>query len=106
ARNVLISRYRSQAARSAFLHDEFEESLEIADQLSPERIAIGQQEYLRVVEAISKLPPRAREAFQLHRFENLTYQAIAQRMGISKESVKELMHRAIVRLAEAMEADA
>ena len=106
ARNVLISRYRSQAARSAFLHDEFEESLEIADQLSPERIAIGQQEYLRVVEAISKLPPRAREAFQLHRFENLTYQAISQRMGISKESVKELMHRAIVRLAEAMEADA
>lgn len=106
ARNVLISRHRAQTARAAMLHDEFEEGLEIADQLSPERIAIGQQEYLRVVDAILRLPPRAREAFELHRFENLTYQAIAQRMGISKESVKELMHRALVRLAETMETDA
>ncbi|MBB6425047.1 RNA polymerase sigma factor [Sphingopyxis sp. JAI128] len=103
ARNALISRHRRQKARSAMLHDEFEESLEIADQRSPERIVIGQQEYRRVLEAIQNLPPRAREAFQYHRFENLTYQAIAQRMGISKEAVKELMHRALVRIAEEME---
>ena len=73
--------------------------------LAPERIAIGQEEYRRVVAAIRNLPPRAREAFELHRFENLTYQAIAQRMGIARDSVKELMHRALVRLAEEMEAD-
>lgn len=103
ARNALISRHRRQKARSAMLHDEFEEGLEIADQRSPERIVIGQQEYRRVLEAIQNLPPRAREAFQYHRFENLTYQAIAQRMGISKEAVKELMHRALVRIAEEME---
>lgn len=66
---------------------------------------IGQQEYRRVLEAIQNLPPRAREAFQYHRFENLTYQAIAQRMGISKEAVKELMHRALVRIVEEMEPD-
>ena len=35
----------------------------------------------------------------------MTYGAIAKRMGISKESVKELMHRAIVRIAEQLEQD-
>ena len=103
ARNVLISRHRKQKAQSTALHDSWANDFEAADSLSPERIAIGQQEYLRVVEAILNLPPRAREAFQLHRFENLTYQAIAQRMGISRESVKELMHRALLRIAEEME---
>lgn len=105
AHNVLISRYRRQTARAAFLHDEWVEGRDVADPLSPERIAIGQEEYRRVVAAIRNLPPRAREAFELHRFENLTYQAIAQRMGIARDSVKELMHRALVRLAEEMEAD-
>lgn len=103
ARNALISRHRRRTARSATLHDELQDGLEIADQRSPERIVIGQQEYRRVLEAIQNLPPRAREAFQYHRFENLTYLAIAHRMGISKEAVKELMHRAIVRISEAME---
>lgn len=104
ARNVLISQYRLRAARP--VPEEWPEGFERIDTISPERIAIGRQEYLRVLDAIVSLPPRAREAFQLHRFEHLTYQAIAQRMGISKESVKELMHRAIVRIAEATETDA
>lgn len=104
AHNVLVSRYREQSARAALLHDEWIEGRETADPLSPERIAIGQEEYRRVVIAIRNLPPRTREAFELHRFENLTYQAIAQRMGIGRESVKDLMHRALVRIAEEMEA--
>lgn len=104
AHNVLVSRYREQSARAALLHDEWVEGRETADPLSPERIAIGQEEYRRVVTAIRNLPPRTREAFELHRFENLTYHAIAQRMGIGRESVKDLMHRALVRIAEEMEA--
>ncbi len=105
ARHALISRHRWQKARGAMLHDELEDVIEIAEQRSPERIVIGQQEYRRVLDAIQNLPPRAREAFQYHRFENLTYQAIAQRMGISKEAVKELMHRALVRIVQEMESD-
>lgn len=104
AHNVLVSQYREQSARAALLHDEWVEGHGGADPLSPERIAIGQEEYRRVVIAICNLPPRTREAFELHRFENLTYQAIAQRMGIGRESVKDLMHRALVRIAEEMEA--
>lgn len=103
AHNVLANRYRDQAARAALLHDEWIEDIDATDPLSPERIAIAQEEYQRVIAAICNLPPRTREAFQLHRFDNLTYLAIAKRMGITRDSVKDLMHRALVRLAEEME---
>ena len=105
-RNVLICQYRKQAVGPALLTGEWLDHYELADPISPERIAIGRQEYMRVLDAILNLPPRAREAFQLHRFEHLTYQAIAQHMGITKDSVKELMQRALVNIAQAMEADA
>lgn len=105
AHNVLISRYRKQTTRAEMLHDQWAEGQDIIDPISPERIAIGQEEYQRVLSAIRNLPPRTREAFELHRFGNLTYQAIGQRMGITKESVKDLMHRALLRITEAADAD-
>ena len=103
AQNVLISRYRAEGSRERHLHMPMHEGIEPGDDLSPERIAIGRDEYARIVEAITNLPPRVRAAFVFHRFENMTYQAIAARMGITKNSVKELIHRALVRLSETME---
>ncbi len=103
ARNVLVSRHRSDTVRHRDAHAPYEDGLAVADDISPERIAIGRDEYARAVKAILRLPPRCRAAFQFHRFENMTYRAIAVRMGISKDSVKELMHRAIVGLAKDME---
>src|SRR3546814_897138 len=103
AHNVLANRYREQATRTALLRGEVPEP--DADTLSPERITIAQEEYQRVIAAICNLPPRARQAFELNRFSELTYQAIAEHMGISKNSVKELIHRALVRIVEEMEAD-
>ncbi|WP_232806555.1 RNA polymerase sigma factor [Tsuneonella flava] len=105
AHNVLVDRYRKQAARVSLLHEDWGEGHDAPDPLSPDRIAIGREEYQRVLTAIRNLPPRTREAFELHRFENLTYQAIAERMSISRESVKDLMHRALVRIAEDRELD-
>ncbi|TQV78891.1 RNA polymerase sigma factor [Exilibacterium tricleocarpae] len=101
ARNVLISHYRRQKTRSHAFQESLTHEMEIPDFISPERTAIGIEEYRRVVQAILNLPPRARAAFQFHRFENMTYQAIAKRMGISKESVKELIHRALVQIRQA-----
>lgn len=104
ARNVLIDHMRDQSSHSATLHDEWCEKHDMGDLLSPERIAIGHEEYQCVLRAIVNLPPRAREAFELHRFGNLTYQAIGQQMGIHKDSVKDLMHRALLRIAEELDA--
>lgn len=103
ARNILISRHRYQKARHAAAHDPLSDLNDPVDTLSPERIVIGADEYERTLQAILALPPRARAAFQFHRFEKMTYQEIAVRMGISRESVKELIHRALVRLARTLE---
>src|SRR3546814_300430 len=71
AHNVLANRYREQATRTALLRGEVPEP--DADTLSPERITIAQEEYQRVIAAICNLPPRARQAFELNRFSELTY---------------------------------
>ncbi|MGK6355706.1 RNA polymerase sigma factor [Sphingomonas sp. DT-207] len=106
ARNILISRHRYLKARHAGAHEPLTEASDPVDTLSPERIVIGADEYERTVQAILALPPRARAAFQFHRFEKMTYQEIAVRMGISRDSVKELIQRALVRLAELLDSDA
>ena len=53
--------------------------------------------------AIRNLPPRTREAFALHRFEDMTYEAIARRLGISVSAIEQLISRASERLTAAME---
>lgn len=104
ARNVLIDYIRANKTSKSSSYENWSDNSNSADPLSPERIAIGQQEYQCVMQAIINLPPRARQAFELHRFENLTYQAIGDRMGIKKDSVKDLMHRALLRIAEELKA--
>lgn len=48
-----------------------------------------------VDEAIDKLSERQKEIYLLHRHEKLTYQQIAERLGISKETVKTHLELAI-----------
>lgn len=103
ARHVLANRFRDQAREGAFLRREWPEGGEIADLLSPERYAIAFEEYQRVISAIENLPPRARQAFELSRFEDLSYPAIAERMGIKMNSAKELVHRALVQIEQELE---
>jgi len=100
ASSVLVDRHRHELARGLGLHDALDADFQIADELSPERTLIGRQEHARAITALKALPPRARAAFTLHRFEHMTYAAIAQRMGISINGVKHLIARALERLNE------
>lgn len=100
ASSVLIDRHRHELARGLGLHDALDEDFSLVDELSPERTLIGRQEHARAIAALRALPPRARAAFTLHRFEHMTYAAIAQRMGISINGVKHLIARALERLTE------
>ena len=81
ASSVLIDRHRHELARGLGLHDVLDEEFGLVDELSPERTLIGRQEHARAIEALRALPPRARAAFVLHRFEHMTYAAIAARMA-------------------------
>ena len=98
ARHVLVDRKRTLAARCSALHDCLDDVPEPASDLSPERIVSARQDYDRAMAAVRDLPPRARAAFHLSRFEDLSYAAIAERMAISRDSVKELLHRAASRV--------
>lgn len=79
------------------------EELELFDELSPERTLIAKQDLSRLMEALRRLPPRVEEAFVLHRFEDMTYREIAQRMGIKPKSVEALIMRALERIALVVE---
>jgi RNA polymerase sigma-70 factor (ECF subfamily) len=97
ATTVLVERHRKAATemdghRSAAL------DLAKLDSLSPERIVIGAESLNRILAALEKLPPRTREAFILHRFDGMTYGAIARRLGVSSSGVEKLMMRALSHL--------
>jgi RNA polymerase sigma factor (sigma-70 family) len=77
--------------------------LEQADDLSPERRLIGRQALDHFIGSLQALPPRARQAFTLHRFEEMSYAAIAAHMGVSVSAVEQLISRASQRLTTAME---
>ncbi|MFA0791081.1 RNA polymerase sigma factor [Microbulbifer echini] len=103
AKNLLVSHSRYQKARCRAYHDSLSSDFDIPDMITPERTVIGIQDCRCVFKAILGLPPRARTAFKFHRFEGMTYQDIAERMEISKESVKELIQRALIKVRRALE---
>ena len=49
----------------------------------PERALLARDELRRLERAIEALPPRQREILLLHKFDGLSYQEIAERLGIS-----------------------
>jgi RNA polymerase sigma factor (sigma-70 family) len=70
------------------------------EEISPERALMGKQAVEMVLAAIDALPPRMGEAFALHRFEEMTYEAIARRMAISPRTVEKLISLALKRLIQ------
>ncbi len=74
--------------------EEIDAGAALVDDLSPERIVIGRQAIGTIVRALEELPPRSAQAFFLVRFEQLTQEEAARRMGISVKAVEELMRRA------------
>uniref|UniRef100_B0SXL1 RNA polymerase, sigma-24 subunit, ECF subfamily n=1 Tax=Caulobacter sp. (strain K31) TaxID=366602 RepID=B0SXL1_CAUSK len=105
AHNVLVSHARRRRGGSVDAQRTLWEFSEAAGGLSPERILSARQDYARVMAVIERLPPRTRLAFRLNRFEELSYGAIAERMGITKDSVKELLRRAHAHLDQAVKRD-
>jgi RNA polymerase sigma factor (sigma-70 family) len=77
----------------------------MADDVSPERVLLGKEAVEKIIAALGELPPRCAQAFFLHRFEEMTYSAIAARMKITNSSVERLIHRALKRLSHTLRAE-
>lgn len=98
ARNLVIDQHRRAEVRN---HDDLHTIPE--DQhpaaplhLQPEEVLASQQIVRAYVATIETLPPRCREAFVLHVFEELSHAQIAQHMGISVSMVEKHVVRGMV----------
>lgn len=100
AANVLAR--RRQRVTWAWGAQEDPEGVGLADDLSPERILISRQVIDRIMGALDDLPPRSAEAFFLYRFEHLSQEAVARRMGISVKGVEALLKRAMRHLSNSV----
>lgn len=86
-RNRTISYLRSVRVKQL----DMEACLSEADQTDHEKLYDDEELALRILKATKKLPARCREIFMLAYLENLTYDHIAGRLSISKNTVKTQM---------------
>lgn len=105
ARNLVIDQHRRAVHRQ---HENID-TLEETDQplapmhRQPDEVLSYEQQARALALAIETLPPRCREAFVLNRFEGLSHQQVAERMGISKNMVAQHVARGILTCQAALE---
>lgn len=94
ASNLLVDHYRGAKQQPGFVFTPLWETVPDGAP-DPERALLTRDELSRLVRAIDELPPRQRDVILLHKFDGLSYQAIAERLGISKNTVMVHMMRAL-----------
>lgn len=72
---------------------------------SAEDEIVSRERLQRLVATLEALPPRARSAFLLHRFEDMSYEAIAQRMNISVSAIEKHIMTALKVLRTQLDAE-
>ncbi|ARK10639.1 sigma-70 family RNA polymerase sigma factor [Fibrella sp. ES10-3-2-2] len=95
-RRLLHEQYLNQS-RFSFLNVD-DDALPLSASFSPEDQLISAEMNTtnadRIRQLVSRLPQRAKEAIHLRFFDNLDRQAVAQIMGISEQSVSNLLQEA------------
>lgn len=107
ARNLLKDHWKSAGREQSRLAPLSPDDLEIAgmaladDAPAPDRGVLGREQLDQALEVIRNLPPRTRDAFLLHRFEELTYRQIADRLDVSVSMIEKHLAEALKRLKSA-----
>lgn len=99
AASVLTDRARRDIVRHRGAHHELTEALHPVDELTPERVLRGREDVDRLAAALEEMPILTRDAFVLHRFEEMSYDAIGEHLGISTSAVGRHIMKAIRFLA-------
>jgi RNA polymerase sigma factor (sigma-70 family) len=95
ASSVLKDQHRRLLVRHKSVHETLTDSHHPIEELTPERVLLDQQALRMAVAAIAELPPRTRDVFVLHRFEEMSCSAIAQHLGISVSGVEKHVMKAL-----------
>lgn len=98
ARNLVVDRHRRAAVRQHEALDDLpdDEHPSAPPRLQPDEALASRQDAQACLAAIEALPPRCREAFVLHLFDELSHAQIADRMGISVSMVEKHVARGLL----------
>jgi RNA polymerase sigma-70 factor (ECF subfamily) len=102
--NIATDRHRADKVRARHVNDDCEWETVATKDANPEENAAARQLCRRLQETIEKLPPRCREVFVLHRFEGLSHEDIAKRLGVSRNMVEKHIIRALIDLRKCYDA--
>ena len=105
AASVLTDQARRRAVRHESAHESLNELHYPTEDLTPERVLLGREALEEIVAAIADLPPRTRDVFVLHRFEEMTCTSIAAQLGMSVSAVEKHIMKALRALHERVGAD-
>jgi RNA polymerase sigma factor (sigma-70 family) len=105
AASVFTDRARRRIVRHVAEHESLQELHFPTEELTPERVLLGREALEVVVEAIADLPPRTRDVFVLHRFEEMSCASIASQLGLSISAVEKHIMKALRVLHARIEVD-
>ena len=98
ARNLMWGKARRRRIRQSMLHVPIEEAYAAGIDAEQEWM-LNAGDFIRRYElALSELPGRTRTVFRLHRQDELTYQQIADQLGLTVRGVKYHMRKALIHL--------
>lgn len=100
ARSVIIDGGRRDAVRKRDAHFMLEEYHYPVDPITPEQTLLDRESIDELMAALQEMPERTRNIFVLQRFEDMSYPAVAEYMGISLSAVGKHMVKALRFLAE------
>ena len=105
ARHLLIDRARRTQVVSIDAYADMEAVMPTADELSPERHLAGRSELRQLEAALAALPPRCGEVVRLRKVEGLSQREVAERLGITEDTVERQVSKGIRALAQALGRD-
>ena len=103
ARNEVFSSLRSQVCRKTF--ENWYTTKHVDEDSSLLEDLYGKELNAFFEELIAQLPPRRREVFTLSRVEGLTYKQIADKLGISENTVDVQLRKALDSIRDALNSE-
>jgi len=95
ARNIMIDFHRHGKVVHSSDHVDIDDHELISPTPSQEQVLSAQEDLKRIERILMKLPTRCREVFVLSRFEEMKYDDIAKRCGISVSMVEKHIAKAM-----------
>ncbi|PKU23066.1 RNA polymerase sigma factor [Telmatospirillum siberiense] len=102
--NIVTDRYRADKVRGRHVEYDCEWETVATKDANPEENTEAYQLCRLLQQTIENLPHRCREVFVLHRFDGLSHEEIAKRLGVSRNMVEKHIIRALVDLRKCYDA--